>query len=55
MRRWMKLLIGIVSMLCLIGYGMTDGLDDGFKGWLLMIIGVLGMFILIDVNYEEED
>ena len=55
MRRWMKLLIGIVSMLCLIGYGMTEGITGGLKGWLLMIVGVLGMFILIEVNYEEED
>ena len=55
MRRWMKLLIGIVAMICLIGYGMTDGISGGFKVWLLMIVGVIGIFILIDVNYEEND
>jgi len=51
----MKLSIGIVTMLCLIGYGMTDGIDSGFKAWLLMILGVFGLFILIEVNYEEND
>lgn len=54
MRRWMKLLIGIVTMICLIGYGMID-ISNGFKVWLLMIVGVIGIFILIDVNYEEND